>query len=110
MTSENATRDRSQGTFWRKSAKSNPKGHFFFFFLSRQANTGNANKKQISNSNFFEQVVIVPSCEWAHMHIIRRGIYGRILGSMGAWVYPAAGDNVLDRDVVKLIVRFFRWG
>ena len=31
MTSENATRDRSQGTFWRKSAKSNPKGQFFFF-------------------------------------------------------------------------------
>ena len=44
MTSENATRDRSQGTFWRKSAKSNPKG-----------NTGNANKKkkQISNGDFF---------------------------------------------------------
>ena len=95
----NATRDRSHGTFWQKSAKSNPKGNFF---SSRQTNTGNANIKQISNSNFFEQVVIVPSCEWAHMHIIRRGIYGRILGSMGAWVYPAAGDNVLDRDVVKL--------
>ena len=82
MTSENATRDRSQGTFWRKSAKSNPKGQFFFFFffffLSRQSNAGNANEKQISNSNFsffFEQVVNIPivngrsctSCEEAYM-------------------------------------------
>ena len=23
---------------------------------------------------------------------------------MGAWVYPIAGDNVLDRDVVKLLL------
>ena len=39
--------------------RSNLKGHFFF--LSRPFNTGNANKKQITNSNFFlEQVVNVP--------------------------------------------------
>ena len=54
MTSENATRDRSQGTFWRKSAISNSKGQFFifFFFLSWRTNTGNANKRQISNAIF----------------------------------------------------------
>ena len=46
----------------------------------------------------------VLNCEWAHMHIMRRGIYGCILDSMGAWVYPTAGDNVLDRDVVKLLL------
>ena len=54
-----------------------PRG-IFFFLLSWQTNIGNANKKQISNSNFsffFERVVNVPivngrtctSCEEAYV-------------------------------------------
>ena len=83
MTSENATRDRSQGTFWRKSAKSNPKGHFFFFFFfffwaCEPIPVMQINSKSQMAIFFFEQMLVVPNCEWAHMHIMQRDMYGRI--------------------------------
>ena len=37
----------------------------------------------------------------AHAHHAKRHIWSHLRQHMGAWVYPTAGDNVLDRDVVK---------
>ena len=58
-------------------------------------------KVKSQRETFYEQVIDVLKHEWAHVHIMRRGMYGRILASMGAWVYSTAGDNVLGRDVVN---------